>query len=56
MPQPVSGGANFVPRLIGAKNRGLVSEPRGGFADNEKLALHGGNCLRVVPERIEIHA
>lgn len=56
MPQPVSRTANLVPRDFRAERWPLFPESRGGFADYKKLALHGGDRFRVLPERTEIHA
>lgn len=56
MPQPVADAAYIVPRQAGAQTLRILSEPHCRFADEQKLALDGGNRLRVFPEHLQAHA
>ena len=56
MPEPVADAADIVPRQAGAQSLRILSKPHRCLADEQKLALDRGNCLRVFPERLQVHS
>ncbi len=55
MTQPVTHASDIAPVWAFAARLRVTPEANGGFANDLKLALHGGDRFRIFTELIEIH-
>ena len=54
--KPVAETSNIVPGWPRTEGGAVFSETNGCFANERELSFHGGDCARIVPEGLHIHA